>query len=226
LPPSNLDTPASGAGDGASPRDTKERLLDAAERLFAERGFEGTSMRAITQGAGTSVSAANYHFGSKEKLLQEAIRRATEPVNARRIELLDIAIAASEGAPLALETILDAYLRPVIEFRRANRPDEGRSIAARLFSDPPELIQPIKIEIFGPMTRRFSQALAETMPERGSLDIELGHQFLIGIMVYVISGQLESSSLAATHPEGVDEGLLLQRMIEFVAAGLRALPPA
>ena len=55
--------------------DTKERLLDAAERLFAERGFEGASLRAVTQAAGTSVSAANYHFGSKEALLGRTLLR-------------------------------------------------------------------------------------------------------------------------------------------------------
>ncbi len=152
--------PTEGASDPTRDRssgsaETRERLLDAAERLFADRGFEGTSMRAITQAAGTSVSAANYHFGSKEKLLHETIRRATEPVNDRRLELLDEAEAGSGGAPLSLETILDAYLRPVIEYRQQGMTEEGRQISARLFSDPPELIQSIKIEIFGPMSRRF-----------------------------------------------------------------------
>ena len=51
------------ASEPRPPADTKERLLDAAEHVFAERGFEGTSMRAVTQAAGAAVSAANYHFG-------------------------------------------------------------------------------------------------------------------------------------------------------------------
>ena len=206
--------------------ETRARLLDAAERLFADRGFEGTSMRAITQAAGTSVSAANYHFGSKEKLLHETIRRATEPVNDRRLELLDRAEAAAGGAPLSLEAILEAFLFPVIEFRQQGMTEAGRQIGARLFNDPPELIQSIKVEIFGPMSKRFMQALRRTLSDRSELDVELGYQFIISIMVYVISGQLESSTLAATHPEGIDEELLLKRMVEFAAAGLRALPPA
>jgi AcrR family transcriptional regulator len=218
--------PATEPDRASGSAETRERLLDTAEKLFAERGFEGTSMRAITQGAGTSVSAANYHFGSKEKLLQEALRRATEPINARRIQLLDEAIAAAGGAPLEIETILDAYLRPVIEYRKSGKAEQGRQISARLFSDPPELIHSIKVEIFGPMTMRFSQALAQSMPDREAIDIELGNQFLIAIMVYVISGQLETSSLAAMHPDGVEDDRLLTRMIEFVAGGLRALPPA
>jgi len=232
-PDADVQTPSQPATGGApdcernpGSAETRLRLLDAAERLFAQRGFEGTSMRAITQAAGTSVSAANYHFGSKEKLLHETIRRATEPVNDRRLELLDAAEAAAVGGPLSLETILDAFLRPVTEYRQKGQTEEGRQIASRLFSDPPELIQSIKIEIFGPMTRRFTAALGRTMPDRRPVDIEFGYQFLIAIMVYVISGQIESSSLAVMHPEGVDDELLLSRMIAFAAAGLRALPPA
>lgn len=206
--------------------ETRLRLLDAAERLFAQRGFEGTSMRAITQAAGTSVSAANYHFGSKEKLLHETIRRATEPVNHRRLELLDVAEAHAGDDPVPLDVILDAYLRPVIEYRLEGQSEEGRQIASRLFSDPPELIQPIKMELFGPMSKRFVQALGRALPERTPIDLALGYQFLVAIMVYVISGQIESSTISAAHPEGVDDEKLLERMIEFAAAGLRALPSA
>jgi len=219
--------PGGAARDRSSgSEETRTRLLDAAERLFADRGFEGTSMRAITQAAGTSVSAANYHFGSKEKLLHETIRRATEPVNERRLELLDRAEALAGHQPVALDAILDAYLRPVIEYRQKGMTEEGRQITARLFSDPPELIKSIKIEIFGPMSQRFMQALFRTLADRSPLDVELGYQLVIAIMVYVVSGQIESSTLAATHPQGVDDELLLKRMVEFAAAGLRALPPA
>ena len=224
--PHPVEAPADVRDRSSSSAETRARLLDAAERLFADRGFEGTSMRAITQAAGTSVSAANYHFGSKEKLLHETIRRATEPVNERRLELLDQAEAAAGGAPLTLEVILDAFLRPTIEYRQKGMTDEGRQISARLFSDPPELIKSIKYEIFGPMSQRFLQVLNRTLTDRAPIDVELGYQFLIAVMVYVISGQMESSSLATMHPEGIDDELLLSRMIEFAAAGLRALPPA
>ena len=76
-------------GKARDSRDTKERLLDAAERLLAEHGYEGTSLRAVTQAAGTSVSAANYHFGSKEELLRATLLRRVEPMNRRRLACLD-----------------------------------------------------------------------------------------------------------------------------------------
>ena len=82
------------------------------------------------------------------------------------------------------------------------------------------------MELFGPMSQRFVQALRRALPERSPIDLALGYQFLVAVMVYVISGQIESSTIAATHPEGVDDERLLERMIEFAAAGLRAPPSA
>lgn len=215
---------SSGSSQSVSSAETRERLLDAAEALFAERGFEGTSMRAITQGAGTSVSAANYHFGSKEKLLHETLRRATAPANERRLELLDRYQAEAGDSPLPLERVLDAFLRPVMEWRLRDGVDGARQISARLFSDPPQLIQSIKVEIFGPMSRRFLEALERALPDHEPADVELAYQFLIAIMVHVISGQLESSSWAAHQTEGIDEEALLAHMVRFAAAGLRARP--
>ncbi len=114
-----MSAQASVAGSAVEGRDTKERLLAAAERLFAERGFEGASLRAVTQAAGTSVSAANYHFGSKQALLRATLRRRVEPMNRLRLERLDALEAAAAGAPLSLEALLDAFLRPAFEVRAA-----------------------------------------------------------------------------------------------------------
>ena len=67
-----------------APPDTRTRILDAAEHLFAERGFRGTSVRAITDLAGANLAAVGYHFGSKAELLASVIRRVTEPIIDRK----------------------------------------------------------------------------------------------------------------------------------------------
>ena len=159
---------ASVAGSVVEGRDTKERLLEAAERLFAERGFEGASLRAVTQAAGTSVSAANYHFGSKEALLRATLRRRVEPVNRLRFERLDALEAG--GAPLSLEAVLDAFLRPAFEVRAAHQDGTAhyRQIAARLYSDPPELVSELKRELFRPVFERFFAALQRVLPDHSA----------------------------------------------------------
>jgi len=95
--------------------DTKERILDAAERLFADHGFPATSMRDITQEAGVNLAAVNYHFGSKEALMIAVLDRSTAPVNRARLEQLDALEAAAGDAPVETEQIVRAFLTPLFE---------------------------------------------------------------------------------------------------------------
>src|SRR5687767_16005325 len=69
--------------------ETRTRILDAAEELFMQHGFEGTSMRLLTTKAGVNLAAVNYHFGSKHALIEAVFRRRLDPVNAERIAALD-----------------------------------------------------------------------------------------------------------------------------------------
>ena len=163
--PQNAPAPpvATSPSDPA-PVDTKERLLDASEVLFADRGFEGTSMRAVTQAAGASLSAANYHFGSKEELLRAVLRRRIEPLNRGRLELLRRVEA--EGVPLSIEQILNAFMRPALELRnRTPRAPLVRHVAARLFADPPEVVSELKAELMGDVHARFESAIEQALPD-------------------------------------------------------------
>ena len=205
-------------------RETQERLLEAAERLFAERGFDRTSMRALARAAGTSVSAAHYHFGSKQGLLRATLLRRVEPVNRRRLERLEALERDAAGGPLPLEAILEAFLRPALEVHAAGRagPSPLRQVAARLYSDPPELVAALKRELFGPIGDRFVAALARALPDRPREGVALGFQLSIGAMVHVIGGHVTGPGDSGhPHREISDEGLL-RSLVAFAAAGLRA----
>src|SRR5271156_1240304 len=90
--------------------DTKTRILDVAEKLFGENGFDGTSLRDITTEADVNLAAVNYHFQSKDSLIDAVIARRIEPVNQQRLEMLDAA-----GPNPSLEKILTAFLAPVLD---------------------------------------------------------------------------------------------------------------
>lgn len=92
--------------------ETQERLIEAAETLFAEKGFEAVSLRDITAQAGANVAAVNYHFGGKENLINAVMSRHAMPINTERIELLD-ALLARERAPSVRE-VVSAFLRPMM----------------------------------------------------------------------------------------------------------------
>ena len=223
LPPIDLSSPPVCERAAPSPRDTKQRLLDAAERLFAERGFEGTSMRAVTRAAATSVSAANYHFGSKEALLRAALVRRLEPLNRRRLEALDELEAAAGDEPVAVEALLEAFLRPGYEAPR--NAGEGRppyrGVAARLYTDPHARVSSLKVELFGPVVARFIDALAGTLPHRPRDELVLDFQFVIGLLVHVISGHTRAVGEGGETPSLADEWIL-RHMVSFAAAGLRS----
>ena len=74
--------------DKEPPVATKDRILDAAEALFMEHGFEATSLRSITAAAAVNLAAVNYHFGSKEELFQAVLTRRLDPMNQERLDLL------------------------------------------------------------------------------------------------------------------------------------------
>ena len=208
--------------------DTKERLLDAAERLFAERGFEGTSMRAVTQAAEAAVSAANYHFGTKEALLAAVMRRRMEPLNRKRIEAIE---RLDSDAPASLEALFEAYFRPSFEgLAQARQGGDGtfpRQVAARLYSEPPERIQALKSEVFGEVTARFNEALSRSLPGVPMRDVRMIHQLGIASLVHVISGQLDedltreleatAGSVAASYEP------LLRALVLHSSAGARAI---
>ena len=99
----------------ARSRPTRERILDAAERLFAQRGFHGVSIRDITGAADVDVALANYHFGSKQGLLEAVFLRRAEDLNSERLARLDAAIAGARGQPPQLEEIIDAFTHPLLD---------------------------------------------------------------------------------------------------------------
>ena len=225
-------SPAVATPSAAEPSDTKERLLDAAERLFAERGFEGASMRAVTQAAGSAVSAANYHFGSKEALLAAVIRRRIQPVNRQRVEALDrLEAQAGSGSCVPLEELLDAFLRPSFERMTAAR-EEGsgaipRQIVARLYVEPPELVQPLRAELFGEVNERYLAAFARIFPDASLRALRMIQELAVASLVHVLSGQLDDElthELEGSASAGVPpHEPLLQMLIAHTGAGARAV---
>jgi AcrR family transcriptional regulator len=123
--------------------DTRERILDAAERLFMAHGYEGTSMRQITGEAGVNLAAVNYHFGSKEALIQEVFRRRLDWLNDERMRVLDAMEAEADGKPLKPSQIVDGFFGTLL--RMAD--DERRGgitflrLLGRMLTDPSEFIR-------------------------------------------------------------------------------------
>lgn len=201
---------------------TKERILDAAERLFAERGISGTSLRAVTKSAAVNLAAIHYHFGSKEVLCQSVLARRVGPVNRERMRLLD-QIEGAADAP-ALEAILAAFLEPVLRLKR----DLGESgavwstLIGRFYSEPAELIQPLVRDQFQEVARRFVTALCRALPSLPPEEVFRRFQFCVGVMIHVVSNLHRIELLPEFGTADPDDADGIERLCDFLAAGMRA----
>ena len=108
--------------DGPKRVATRDRILAAAERLFAERGYHGVSLRHIGEEASVQIALINYHFGTKDMLYRAVFESRLTPVNERRRAALAVALAREDGRPM-IESVLDAFARPWIEL---SEQEEGR----------------------------------------------------------------------------------------------------
>jgi AcrR family transcriptional regulator len=151
----------SGARRNEAGLETRVRLLDAAERLFGERGLDAVSVRDITEAAGANTAAIHYHFGSKVDLVAAILDRRAGGVGLRREELLDALEARS--AP-DLRAVVDAMVRPTAELAGGSM--GGRSYVAFLaaLGSHAELM-PLLDQAYDTYTLRYLVALARVTPE-------------------------------------------------------------
>jgi AcrR family transcriptional regulator len=201
--------------------DTKDRLLDAAEWLFAEHGFAATSLRDITAHAEANLASVNYHFGGKEALIEAVFERRLGPVNEQRIELLDEYESRAGDTALSLERILWAYLAPPFRSMYESGQSGRRfmQLVGRVHGSPGELGDTF-IKRFETIKERFRSAFGKSLPHLDDEELERRMHYVIGSMAHTFCwcssiGCLQSSK----EPE---KDMVLRSIIQFSAAGLAA----
>ncbi len=209
-------------------QNTKDRILDSAERLFAERGYDATSLRAITREAGVNLAAVNYHFSSKEALLRSLFGRKLSLLNERRLAMLDAYEAEAEGKPVALENIVRAFIEPVVRF--GGDPAGGGSgfgmLMGRMYSWPSAHMQRILVSELRELIKHFRVAFRRALPELPLRELYWRIFFSIGALAHALAGAglLGVISEGLCDPADIDG--TVERLIEFVVAGLKAPLPS
>jgi len=208
--------------------ETCTRILDAAEELFMQHGFEGTSMRTLTAKAGVNLAAVNYHFGSKDALIEAVFRRRLDPMNAARIAELDRLENAAGGAALAPEAIIRAFLGAslaMIEDAKCG----GRNfirLLGRAYTEPAKPIRVLIGQLYAPAMSRFKSAFERALPELPKEELIWRMHFMFGTLAYTLAATDTVQLIAGCKPEDrYDAGLLEERLTAFLYAGLRAPLP-
>lgn len=203
---------------------TATQILDAAEELFAVKGFNATSMRAITDKAQVNLAAVNYHFGSKDNLIFEVIKRGIQPINASRLERLDVLLTRhhSETAEsITLPEVLDAFYRPAFEyFQDSSRIHFLRLLGRTLYETGPFTTKLLEKE-WMPLVHRFLEGLKISLPDLEEAEIMWRFHFAIGSMIFTVS-QFEALEAMACEDCKIRDDFepAVQRLISFTAAGL------
>ena len=206
--------------------DIRTRLIDAAERLFAERGVDAVSIRQITREAGANVAAVHYHFGSKPALLRAVLDRTIEPLTARRGELLSGQLEASGGEPLSIEAILETFLRPDLEAIHAlhDRAPIVARFLGQTYGSPSPDVQQIMAEQFAADRERYLSEIRRALPYLSLDEIEWRMRCVVGVIVTLFA-QATPAGVPGPFETGDVDGTL-RRLVTFCAAALAAPAPS
>lgn len=202
----------------------KTRILDAAEALFSEHGFDGVTLRTISSQAGVDVALANYHFGPKRELFNAVLDRRAEVLNRMRSDALDACIAnATDGIPM-VEDIIHAYLAPMGEIQ-GSADDGWRHYFALVayVNNSPEFGQEVMSQYFNPLVTRFIDALRKALPDADEQALYWGYHYLSGALTLTMAdtGRLDTLSKGTAKSSDVKTGYA--HMIPFIAAGFREI---
>src|SRR5215216_959748 len=203
--------------------ETRTRILDAAEELFMLHGFGGTSMRLLTSKAGVNLAAVNYHFGSKDALIEAVFRRRLDPMNAARIAALD-ALEAT-GREHEVEPIIRAFISPGLAMMEDQK-SGGRNfirLLGRTYTEPAKTIRQLIGQMYAPAMQRYKSALERALPQMPRDELVWRMHFMFGTLAYTLAATDTVQLIAGCKPEDrYDAALLEERLTAFLAAGLNA----
>ena len=198
---------------------TKDRILGAAEELFAQHGFAGTSLRQVTSRADVNIAAVNYHFGSKENLVNEVFRRRMDDMTDLRLSQLK---AALEKHPGQLQPVLAAFVEPALAMSQ-DRHGGGAfvRVVARAYAEKNDGLRKFLSDHYGHVLREFGKAIASCVPGLSKEELYWRLDFLAGALTYAMA-DFGLIKRPAEVTEAAHRERAARELIRFAEAGIRA----
>lgn len=189
---------------------TRDKILDAAESLFAQQGFHPTTLRQITRSAGVNLAAVNYHFGAKQTLIHAVFRRRLDALNAARLEQLS-SIEREHDNP-SLEDVLNAFVEPALAFSQGGDAEAQRfmQLLLRAFADRDVVLHQALSHDYAHIMQRFARAIADALPAADPERLRHQLDFIVGALTLTMA----ESALNETR-------VIAAELVQFAAAGLR-----
>ncbi len=202
----------------------KERILDAAEELFARHGYDSASMRQLTARAKVNLAAVNYHFGGKESLYTAMISRRLRARYETRRANLERAEREAGVQPVPLPTVIELLVRPVFELSedRSHGGAHVIRILGRSLAEPLPFMGAVLAAEFQPTMARFSQAVRRSVPQLSPEDFLWRLSFVVGAMQHTFAVLHRMSELTSGICRNDDHEGALRRFIEFAVGAFSA----
>ena len=202
--------------------ETRTRILDAAEELFMLQGFGGTSMRLLTSKAGVNLAAVNYHFGSKDALIEAVFRRRLDPMNIARIAALEaLEASGTPDADAIIRAFVGASLRMLEDAKGGGR--NFIRLLGRTYTEPAKGIRHLIGQMYAPTMQRYKAALERALPQMPREELVWRMHFMFGTLAYTLAATDTVQLIAGSKPEDrYDARLLEDRLTAFMTSGLNA----
>jgi AcrR family transcriptional regulator len=207
------------------PADTRARILSAALLVFAERGFEGATIKEITTIADANIAAVNYHFRSKDELVRQVLETFLRPINDARLAALDACERRSRGV-VSLRKLSEALVWPMVQLSRDEK--GGRALIRLLLQVralPRKTTNAVVASQFDPVHERFVDALHRALPKLSREDVIWRYDFARGAIMQVLADlDPHLRRLAALERElaEVDDATIVEHLVSFIVGGFSA----
>lgn len=200
----------------------RDRILDAAEALFAERGFDGVTLRQIASSAGVDVALANYHFGKKLELFNAVFERRAALLNQSRLDALRKVQAEQADSGPSVEQIIEAFLRPLELTQETADPGWRHYLALIAYvNNSTYWGKRMMSKLFDDLVQEFIAALRQALPSASDQDLYWCYHNLSGALTLTLAQTERIDTLSGGLCQSSDFQAAYDHMIPFVAAGFR-----
>jgi AcrR family transcriptional regulator len=208
---------------GADEEDgTRERILKTAERLFAERGFNGVSVRELAGAANVNIASIGYHFRSKEGLLAQVYRRHCEPMIEERLRGLKVASCLAGSA--RVKAIIEAFVRLALQQVNAEEGVTFIRLRAVLSGENSELLEKLVADSFDQSSTAFIDALCDCLPHLSRTDVCWRFHFLLGTVYYTAAGPHRIYAFSNGRCDPGNTEAVIKELVPFMTRAFQAPP--
>ncbi|MGJ8638060.1 MAG: TetR/AcrR family transcriptional regulator [Opitutaceae bacterium] len=211
----------SGRPTSSTSERTRQKLLHAAEQLFADKGYRAMTLRDVTREASVNIAAVNYHFGSKANLMREAIRNRIEPINHERLKRLDALIESHKPATVPVNAIFDTLIRPLFESDATKTGPNPALILVigRAFAEPADFMRKLHHDFFQELSRRYLIELKRSCPTLTEETLRYRFFLSISTMLGATINQVILENLLTSKSELPSYDKIVSELVAYVAAG-------